>query len=79
MADNLKSGATVDKAGVEEGFTSVQDLTQKVTQKLANSFEECSARTKGAMRGISADVKEAATTVSVESLKVAEARAAFTS
>ena len=73
MADNLKIGATVDKAGIEEGFSSVQDLTQKVTQKLAISFEECSARTKGAMRGISDDVKEAAATVSEESLKIAEA------
>lgn len=78
MADNLKIGATVDTGAIAEGFTTVQDLTQKVTQKMAIQFEEASTRTKAAMRGISDDVKVMAESVSAESLKVAEATKAQT-
>src|ERR1700723_1278055 len=73
MADNLKIGATVDTGAIAEGFTTVQDLTQKVTQRMAIQFEEASTRTKAAMRGIGDDVKVMAESVSAESFKVAEA------
>lgn len=71
--NNLRIGATVDKGELEAGFTSVQDLTQKVTQRLAVSFEEASSRSRTAMRGLSDDVKIAAENISDETLRIAEA------
>ena len=71
--NNLRIGATVDTGEISQGMTSVEELTQKVAQKMAVSFEECSTRTKSAMRNIGEDVKLAAGAVSAEALKVAEA------
>src|SRR5690242_8402720 len=75
MADqsNLRIGATVDKAQLEQGLAAVQDLTQKTTQALAVSFEEASSRSRTAMKNLSDDVRTAAENVSAETLRIAEA------
>jgi hypothetical protein len=54
-------------------MASVQEITKTAANGIAVSFQEASAKTKAALRGISDDVKQAANNVSEESLRVAEA------
>ena len=73
MGANLQIGATVDVGAINQGMQFIQEVTRAATQNIGISFEEVSAKTKMAMRGLSDDVKTAAENVSRESIKVAEA------
>lgn len=71
--NNLKIGATVDVGAINEGMANVAEITKAATRNIAISFEEASTKTKNAMRNLSDDVKQAADSVSRESIRVAEA------
>jgi hypothetical protein len=66
-------GAEVDKGAIDAGLTDVQAITRKAAEGIAISFQECSTKTRAAMRNLSEDVKAAADSVSQESIRVAEA------
>jgi hypothetical protein len=74
----LSIGATVDKTGVDEGLGSIKEGVQLTVQQIAVQVEETCAKSKAAWNKLSEDVKAAATNVSAESLKVAEATKAQT-
>jgi hypothetical protein len=73
MGNNLAIGATVDVGAINEGMANVQEITKTAANGIAISFQEASQKTKAALRGISEDVKQSASNVSAESLRVAEA------
>jgi hypothetical protein len=73
MGNNLTIGATVDVGAINQGMANVQEITKTAANGIAISFQEASAKTKAAVRGLSDDVKQAAQSVSAESLRVAEA------
>lgn len=70
---SLFIGAEVDKGAINQGMADVQEITRKAAEGIGISFQECSTKTKAAMRNISEDVKTAAQSVSQESIRVAEA------
>lgn len=73
MGNNLTIGATVDVGAINQGMGNVQEITRTAANGIAISFQEASAKTKAAVRRLSDDVKQAAQSVSTESLRVAEA------
>jgi hypothetical protein len=70
---NLVIGAQVDKGTFSDDIDTVQELTRKAGEGIAISFQECSTKTRAALRGISDEVKTAADSVSAQSIRIAEA------
>lgn len=66
-------GATFDKTNVDAGLGSTQEMVKAAMESIGNDVTQAAAKTRSAWKNLSDDVKAAATTVTAESLKVAEA------
>jgi hypothetical protein len=77
MGANLKIGATVDIASINDGMNQSVAAVQDAARRIPLAFEEVQGRTKAAFNQISADVKEAAESVSSSTLAIAESTKAY--
>jgi hypothetical protein len=77
MGANLKIGATVDIASINDGMNQSVAAVQEAARRIPLAFEEVQGRTKAAFNQISADVKEAAESVSSSTLAIAESTKAY--
>jgi hypothetical protein len=69
----LKIAVIVDKEGITDGLEAGKETVSAATVDMAASFEKLQSRATGAWKKISEDTKSAMSSVSAESLKVAEA------
>ena len=77
MGANLKIGATVDIASINDGMNQSVASVQEAARKIPLAFEEVQGRTKAAFNQISQDVKTAAESVSSSTLFIAESTKAY--
>lgn len=74
MSDGILSiGAVFDKGAIETGLASVAENTRVTMEAITTSMVEAGAKSRNAFKGMSDGIKEAATSISAESLKIAEA------
>ena len=74
MADNnLQIGATVDVGQLQSGMSTSVDAIKAATDNIGISFQECSTKSRAAMRGISDEVKANAESVGAASVQIAQA------
>lgn len=66
-------GATFDKTNVDAGLGGTQEMVKATMESISNDVTQAAAKTRSAWKNLSEDVKAAASTVTAESLKVAEA------
>lgn len=74
MFDGILSiGAVFDKGAIETGLESVAENTRVTMEAITTSMVEAGAKTRNAFKGMTDGIKEAATSITAESLKIAEA------